>query len=73
MLNLVSIVIGIVAGLLMVPGLIPFLGWVNWIMLPIAGIGLLFGLLSRGNAGRNLNLVIMAIGMIRLWIGGGLI
>ncbi len=71
MLNIISILIGIVAGVLMLPGLIPFFGWVNWIMLPIATVGLLFGFLSSSNAGRNLNLVIIAIGVVRLWLGGG--
>lgn len=71
MLNIISIIIGVVAGVLLLPGLIPFFGWVNWIMLPIAIVGLLFGLLSRGNAGRNFNLIIIVIGVVRLWLGGG--
>ncbi len=73
MLNVVSIVIGIFAALFMIVGLIPLLGMVNWLMLPIAGVGLVIGLLSRGTAGRNLNLIVLAIGVIRLWLGGGIL
>ena len=42
-------------------------------MLPIAVVGLLFGLLSSSNAGRNFNLVLIAIGIVRLMLGGGFI
>lgn len=73
MLNVISILIGIVAGLVMVVGLVPFLGLVNWLMLPIAGLGLLFGLVSRGKAGRNLNLIVLLVGIVRLWLGGGIL
>ena len=72
MLNLVSLVIGIIAGLFMLIGLVPLLGVVNWLMLPIAGLGLLFGLASRGTAGRNLNIIVLVIGIVRLSIGGGI-
>ncbi len=73
MLNVVSIIIGIFAALFMIVGLIPLLGMVNWLMLPIAGVGLVIGLISRGTAGRNLNLIVLAIGVIRLWLGGGIL
>lgn len=72
MLNIVSIIVGLLAALLMLPGLVPLFGWMNWIMLPIAGVGLILGLLSRSNGGRNFNLVIIAIGIARLWLGGGI-
>lgn len=73
MLNLFSLIAGLIAAVLMIVGLIPFLGWVNWIMLPVAAIGLILGLLSHGNAGRNLNIVVLAIGFARLWLGGGIL
>lgn len=71
MLNILSIFIGLFAALLVIPGMIPFFGWVNWIMLPFGGAALLLGLLSSRNEGRNLAIVVLAIGIIRLWIGGG--
>lgn len=72
MLNLASLLIGVVALLLAIPAFLPFLGWANWLVVPVALVGLGFGLLSSSNSGRNLNLVVIAIGVIRLMLGGGL-
>lgn len=73
MLNILSLVIGIATGIVAVFGLIPFLGWANWFVLPIAGIGLVFGLISRRKEGQILNLVVIAIALVRLSLGGGFI
>lgn len=73
MLNLVSILIGLVALLLAIPSTIPFLGWGNWIVLPIAVIGIGVGALSRSNHGRNFCLVVFVIACLRLMLGGGVI
>ncbi len=73
MLNVLSIVIGLVALLLAIPSAIPLLGWGNWIVLPIAVIGAGIGALSRSNHGRNFCLVVLVIAILRLMLGGGLI
>jgi hypothetical protein len=73
MLNLISILIGIVALLLAIPSTIPLLGWGNWFVLPIAVVGAGIGMLSRSNGGRNFCLVVFAIAVVRLMLGGGLI
>ncbi|MXP14559.1 hypothetical protein GRI44_07330 [Altererythrobacter confluentis] len=73
MLNILSIIIGIVALLLAIPSFIPLLGWGNWIVLPIAIVGAGIGALSSSNMGRNFCLVVLAIAAIRLMIGGGFI
>lgn len=73
MLNILSIIIGIIALLLAIPTTIPLLGWVNWFILPIAAFGLLLGLLSAKNTGRNVCLVVMGLCALRLFVGGGLI
>lgn len=72
MLNLISILIGLVA---LVPALVAFLplfGWLYWFIIPIAVVGLGIGVLSSGNAGRNLNLVVILVGLARLVIGHGI-
>jgi hypothetical protein len=71
MLNIISILVGLVAALLAFIGLIPLLGWVNWLMLPVAFVGLVLGLLSSSNSGRNLCMVVIIIGILRLMLGGG--
>ncbi len=73
MLNLLSILFGIIALVLAIPSTIPFLGWGNWIVLPIAVIGIGFGGLSRSNGGRNFCLVVFLIAVVRLLLGGGII
>ena len=73
MLNILSLVIGIAAGAVAVFGLIPFLGWANWFLLPVAGIGLVLGLISSRKEGQILNLVVIGIALVLLSLGGGLI
>lgn len=72
MFNLVSIIIGIVALICALVAFIPLLGWANWLIIPLAIIGAAIGMISRGTAGRNLNLFVILIGVIRLALGGGI-
>lgn len=73
MLNILSILAGLLAAILAFVGLIPLLGWVNWFMLPVAFVGLILGVLSDGNLGRNLNIIVLIVGGLRLMLGGGII
>ncbi len=72
MLNLLSILIGIVTLPAAAIAFIPLLGWMYWLILPLAVIGLGIGALSSGNAGRNLNLVVIIVGVVRLMLGHGI-
>jgi hypothetical protein len=72
MLNIVSLVIGFVALILAIVAFIPLLGAANWFIIPVAIIGAVVGMLSRGTAGRNLNFFVIVIGVIRLMLGGGI-
>lgn len=72
MLNLISIGVGGVALILALVAFIPLLGWANWFIVPLAMIGLALGVLSRSTTGRNLNIVVIVICVIRLMLGGGL-
>ena len=73
MLNVLSILVGVIALLLAIPSTIPLLGWGNWFVLPIAVVGIGLGALSRSNTGRNFCLIVFAIAAVRLMIGGGVI
>ena len=73
MLNIASLAIGIVALILAVFAFIPFLGWANWVIIPFAVVGLALGAMSDKTSGRNLNIVVVVIGGVRLMLGGGLI
>jgi hypothetical protein len=72
MLNILSLLIGALGLLLAVPALIPFLGWANWFVLPVAAVGIALGVLSRRKSGRNLNIAVMIIAAGRLMLGGGI-
>lgn len=71
MLNLASLVIGLVSLLLAAVAFIPLLGWANWFIIPLAVIGAVVGMASSGSAGRNLNIFVIIIGVLRLMLGGG--
>ena len=73
MFNLVSILIGFVALLCAIVAFLPLLGWVNWLIIPVAIIGAGVGMISRGTAGRNLNLFVIVVALVRLSIGGGIL
>ena len=73
MFNLVSLIIGFVALVFAIVAFLPLLGWANWLIIPLAVIGAGIGLLSRGTAGRNLNLFVIVIGVVRLMLGGGIL
>jgi hypothetical protein len=73
MFNLVSIIIGIVALIVAAIAFLPLLGWVNWLVIPLAIIGAAVGFMSRGTAGRNLNIFVIIVGVIRLMLGGGIL
>jgi hypothetical protein len=73
MFNLVSLIIGFVALLCAIVAFIPFLGALNWLIVPLAIIGAVIGMISRSNAGRNLNLFVILIGVLRLMLGHGIL
>jgi hypothetical protein len=73
MLNLASLVIGIVALVFAVVAFLPLLGWANWLIIPLALIGAAVGMASRSNSGRNLNLFVVVVGVVRLMLGGGIL
>jgi hypothetical protein len=73
MLNLISLVIGIVALVFGVIAFLPLLGWAYWLIIPLALIGAMVGMASSSNAGRNLNLFVIVVGVVRLMLGGGIL
>ena len=73
MFNLASLIIGFVALVCALVAFLPLLGWLNWLIIPLAIIGAGVGVISRGTAGRNLNLLVILIGIVRLMLGGGIL
>lgn len=73
MFNAASLVIGVLAFLGALVAFIPLLGWANWLLIPVALVGLVIGVMSKSTAGRNLNIVVLIVCAVRLMIGGGII
>ena len=73
MLNLLSILFGLVSLVVVIPATIPLLGWANWLALPLIAVGVVLGQLSSSNTGRNFCLIVLLIAAVRLTLGGGII
>ena len=81
-MQVVALILGILAMLGMLVGLIPFLGWSNWFVIPFAGVGVIISIIAiatarggkgLGIAGLVLCLVALLIAIPRLIIGGGIL
>lgn len=73
MLNILSILVGLVTLILMIPALFPLLGALNWLLVPVALFGFLIGLMSSKKTGQYFCLLVAAFGAFRLFLGGGII
>ncbi|MGY2734994.1 hypothetical protein [Sphingomonas sp. UYP23] len=71
--NLISIFAGLVALPVALVGLIPFFGLANYLAIPLAVVGAAIGMLSGYRSGRNFNLFVLVVAVIRLILGGGLL
>jgi uncharacterized membrane protein YjjP (DUF1212 family) len=71
MFNIASLIIGFVALICALVAFIPLLGFGEWFVLLLAIFGAGVGVVSRHNAGRNLNLFVILVAVIRLILGGG--
>ena len=66
MSNLISLIIGVVALLFALVAFLPLLGWANWLIIPLAIVGAVVGSAGRATTGRNLNLFVILVGVVRL-------
>lgn len=71
-MNVVSILIGLFALCWALLAFLPFFGWMYWLVIPVAIVGLAIGALSRGTAGRTINAIVIVVGLLRLMIGHGI-
>ena len=53
--------------------MIPFLGWLNWINIPLAVLALLFSLIARLRTGTVICIVVILLGLFRLKMGCGVL
>ena len=72
-MNTASKVVGIIALILIILGLIPFLGWINWLVIFLSIIGLIVGIFGKNNGGMILNGIVLIVSALRLIVGGGIL
>ncbi|MFQ5778982.1 MAG: hypothetical protein ACE5IP_13330 [Terriglobia bacterium] len=79
--GLIGLFLAFLSAVFLLVGLIPLLGWMNWITsLPLAGAGLAFSRISArsprgsflGTAGTTLCTFIIAVALFRLYLGHGI-
>ena len=81
-MQLISVVWGILALIGAFVAFFPCLGWLNWLIIPFALIGLVMALVARDQEARTgvkpsnsaviLNGAAVAVGFLRLTLGGGI-
>ncbi len=80
--GLTGLFFGFLSGVFLLVGLLPFLGWLNWLTsLPLAGLGMVFAVISaRGKFGRSLGTAatvicsfVIVLALFRLHLGWGIL
>ncbi len=71
--QLISVLIGLIAALGMVPSLIPFLGALNWLVLVLCVVGIIFGVFPERKIGLTINMAVGVVALVRLILGSGVV
>ena len=69
----ISVLIGLVCAVLLVPGMIPLLGWTLWATLLGSVVGIIFGAFPKRKIGLIINVAVAVVAILRLMLGGGVI
>lgn len=81
-MGMITFVLSLVAMLLTMIAFIPFLGWLNWVIIPLSILALVanvvfhnvdMGMRNLAKSGMIISLIAIAIGIIRLSLGGGIL
>ena len=72
-MQIISVFIGLVCSVLLVPGMIPLLGWTLWATLLGSVFGIIFGVFPKRKIGLTINIAVAVVAILRLMLGGGVI
>jgi uncharacterized membrane protein len=70
-MQILSVLIGLVCAVLLVPGLIPLFGWLQWAVLSGCVLGIIFGSFCQRKIGLTINVAVAVVAALRLFLGGG--
>jgi hypothetical protein len=73
MLQFLSVLCGLAAALLMIFGLVPLLGSIQWVVLVLVVLGIIFGAFPQKKTGLIINIAVGVVAILRLFLGGGLL
>ena len=73
MFQFLSVILGLVCAVLMLLGIIPFLGWMQWAVLAGCVLGVIFGAFCERKIGLTINIAVGVAAIVRLMLGGGLL
>ncbi len=68
-----SIVLGVICGASMFPGIIPFFGLFQWAVLAGCVLGVIFGSFCQRKIGLTINIAVGLVALLRLFLGGGIL
>lgn len=68
----IGMIFGVLAALGMILAFVPLLGWLNWLNIPFAILGLILSAIGKSKGGMILCIVAILFGGVRLIFGGGL-
>lgn len=68
-----GLLLGFLSLFFMFLAMIPFLGWFNWLNIPLAVVALLFSLIGGSRTGVTISVVVILLGIFRLQMGWGII
>lgn len=72
-MKLIGRVFAVITVILMLVAFIPLLGWLNWVVIPFAILGLLFSVIGKSKGGTIICCIAIILGMLRLMLGGGIL
>ena len=80
-MSIIGLLLGLLSSGVLLLTIIPFLGWINWLNIPLAILGLIFSLIgtatghfkSAGIAGIVICCAVIVFGALRLKACGGFI
>ena len=65
-------IISVLAGIVAMIAFLPLFGWIYWLIIPLAVIGLIFAYLGNSRGSKIVSIIVIIMGFIRLSMGGGI-